>query len=184
MYVFVTSLAKEFEDCRNILSLMYGAGVRKRFPNKADIQNNRKNPIKLAMHDIINSVDVSMEDDVELDGDVDLSKFCAVKTFIRWQWNAVTRLCTSTIRCIPLVVSSNSSTILSFLDKYNVDLARTVEEYEGFFVGATLWSRTHKRRFEVKSINPQNHTTTVIDKLDGTTSVITIDECKESFPII
>ena len=181
----MASSQEEFDECRSILSSLYGIGIRKRFPTRANIDNRQLNPSQLMLHDTINMIDLPMEEGLELDTDIDEAKFYNVGNHIKWQWNPVTRLCTVTIRCMPLVVSSHARALVEFLERFQVNIDNWVqEEVDGLFVGAALFRSADGRRFEVQSINGIAQTTTLLDVMDQTTINISIDECNDSFELI
>lgn len=160
-----TLTAKSVEDytsCREVLSALYGVGIRKTFPNKADVHNNQKNPIPLATHDIINVVDLSLADDLslELDSDVDFDRFGSGNgNFLRWQWNPVSRFCTTTIRCSPIVVSCNSDAIISFLERFKIDVSSFNSSFVGWQIGTRIFGEG--KQFQITSINRSNDTATI-----------------------
>lgn len=179
----------DFDSFRDIFSVMFGVGVRKRFPSKAVLNDRSRNPIKLATHDTINVVDIEPEHGVQLDDDVDENRFVGGHSnFIRFQWNSVSRICTTTVRCIPLVVSSHSDAIKSFLGKFRIDLER--KEYDGLWVDATVWSNEESKQYKITKIDASNETVEITevddegDDIDDTTKQITFDECKNNYPMI
>ena len=104
---------QDFRDVREILSSMFGVGVRKRLPTKANMKDSQRNPSRLASHDTLHVVDIPLEEDTILDSEINESRFqVGLKNAIIFQWNTLTRLCTTTIRCAPIVASSNNSEIV------------------------------------------------------------------------
>ena len=178
----------EFAICREVLSALYGIGVRKRFPNKADVLNNQKNPAQLVTYDTINVVDISLSDDssLELDPDVSNDRFRDPEfyNYLRWQWNSVSRHCTSTIRCSPLVVSNNRDAIMSFLEKFKVDITKfTTTSFHGWSVGSRIFGEGEL--FEITSIdrnNKQAHIVCVTSSENN--KIISLDNLSESYVLM
>jgi hypothetical protein len=180
------SSCDEYAACRDVLSSLFGVGVRKRFPNKSDVLNNQKNPTPLATYDTINVVDIALSDDesLELDGDVDRDRFMKHRNFMRWRWNPVSRMCTTTIRCTPLVVSCNSDTIISFLSRFKIDMRSSFIDDDQWHVGAFIFG--DEKQFQIVSFDRQNNNATLSDvgASDATTRVVSYKDLKRNFSLM
>ena len=179
-------VAKSFDEinaCREVLSCLFGVGVRKRFPNKSNVHNNQKNPIPLKSYDIINVVDLSpsADEELELDSDVDAGRFNPDKgNFLRWHWNPVTRLCTTTIRCVPLVVSCNSASVISFLTKFRIELMNDAS-IDGWHTGTRIFG--DGRMFEIIYIDHEQEDVTIasVTRNKDVTKVISFEELNNNY---
>ena len=158
---------EDFDYIRGVLCSMFGVGVRKRFPNKSDINNKLKNPLKLCTYHTLHAVDISLLDDTTIDHDVDVDKFASESSnFLRWQWNPVTRICITTIRYVPLVASSSSDAFISFLSRFKIDWTIWTKEIDGLWVNANLWCNDDEKEYQITQIDAANKIITLLELND------------------